>query len=115
MLASGLALAHVALAGALTSPRLVIDEGEAEKLATAIDNVLSHYVSMDVDPITRDWFMLAIVAGGIYGPRILSALNERPAKPTPPAQEQPTELRATSQPTRKINIPGVGDVDMPVN
>lgn len=113
---SSLILGHAVLAGALKAPRLAIDDEEGEKLAAALDAVLAHYVSVDVDAKTRDWLNLIIVGGGIYGPRVAAAMldakSKQPARQPPP--QAATELKPTVAPVTTVDIPGVGKVDVPV-
>lgn len=115
VLASALFVGHVALAGALKTPRLVIEEGEADKLSAALDQVLSHYINVNVDERTRDWINLAMVAGAIYGPRVFAAMNEN-KKPAPDqVQPRPSELKPTAPQTQTIKIPGVpGEHEVPM-
>lgn len=84
-----LVLAHSAIAMAFSAPKIMIDDGEAEKLGSAIQRVLRHYDLPDVASETKDWLSLLIVAGSIYGPRIASswADNRTPPPPAPSEQE----------------------------
>jgi len=115
LLQSGLLMGHAVLSASLKAPRLAIDEAEAEKLAAAVDAVLSHYVAIDVDPKTRDWMGLIMVAGSIYGPRVLAAMMEvKPRERQAPAPQAATELKPTVPQTQIVDIAGVGKVEVPV-
>lgn len=81
-------MAHAALAVAFRSDKIGIDEGEAEKLAGAIQKVARHYNIPDVASETKDWIALIIVAGTVYGPRMAASWAEkRTPPPAPTAQE----------------------------
>ena len=114
VLKSSLVLGHAVLAGALKSPRLAIDEEEGEKLAEALDAVLAHYVSVNVDAKMRDWLNLLIVGGGIYGPRVAAAMLDAKSKPARPAPQPAAELKPTMPSTTIADIPGVGKVEVPI-
>lgn len=106
-------LAHVALANVFKSQRLLIDDAEAEKLAKALEAVSSHYINIDVDPKTRDWISLVMVAGGIYAPRVIAASMET-KKADPKPKPAPSELTPTNNGMTMADIPGIGKVQVPL-
>lgn len=83
-----LVLAHSAIAMAFSSPRIMIDDGEGEKLASAVQKVLRHYDLPDVASETKDWIGLVIVAGSIYGPRLASKWADDHTPPAPKSAQE---------------------------
>ena len=85
---------------AFSAPKLMIDDGEGEKLASAVQKVLRHYDLPDVASETKDWIGLIIVAGSIYGPRMASSWADKHAAPAPrSAQEDDNNVvTLTAQP-----------------
>jgi hypothetical protein len=65
-----LGLVHFSLAMTLKSPELMLSPEECERLAHGVSKVLRHYTIPLASQKTKDWFMLAIIAWGIYKPRI---------------------------------------------
>jgi hypothetical protein len=59
------------MAGAFfDTPELALSPDEAKAMAEATANVAAHYNTL-IDPKLMAWFSLFIVAGGVYGPRIM--------------------------------------------
>jgi hypothetical protein len=65
-----LGFVHLSLAATFKSPELVLKDDECERLANSVSKVLRHYTIPLASQKTKDWFMLGIVAWGIYKPRI---------------------------------------------
>jgi hypothetical protein len=90
------------LAAFTKSAELLLDEKEAAELAQATANVSRHYdVAMAAK--TVDWINFSMVAGMIYGTRIVAIRNrrmeERKKNPPPP---KPT--KATHDPYEGVYI-----------
>ncbi len=97
-LASIIFSAHAMLAGITHSQELMLDPTEATQLAQATANVSRHYgVAMAAK--TVDWINFAMVAGGIYGTRLIAIRMRRqyeragnhakPVNTAPQQQEKP--------------------------
>lgn len=68
----------------LKVPQLVLSEDESKKLAEAITSVTELYDIPLMDEKTQVWVNLAMVAGSIYGPRIVAhTLEKKASKPVP--------------------------------
>lgn len=76
---------HLALAGNLKSPEFMLTADEAEKLATATQNVLRHYKVAGTSQKTKDWLCLLMVAYGVYGPRFAALSARKQAEKPKPA------------------------------
>jgi hypothetical protein len=76
------------LAQRLAAPELHISENESQRLASAINEVASHYPGIDLDPVVKAWLGLAFTAGSIYAPRVM-AFRQRlsDARRAPPVNE----------------------------
>lgn len=74
---------HQMLAMHLKVEELALDETEAEKLATCINDVASHYDTPLLDEKTWAWLHLGFAAATIYGPRIIviTGKKNQPKKP----------------------------------
>ena len=68
-LANGIAAFHKILANVSKQPLIELQDEESEKMATAINEVLSHY-DIAVNPLTAAYVNLAVTMGMIYAPRI---------------------------------------------
>lgn len=78
-------------------PELAIDEGEAKKLAKAIEGVTNEY-KVTLDPKVAAYIDLATVCGIIYGPRAVALYMRK--KKEAPVQNQPPRPSATVHPIR---------------
>jgi hypothetical protein len=65
-----LGFVHLSLAATFKAPELVLQPDECDRLAQSVSKVLRHYTVPLASQKTKDWFMLGIVAWGIYKPRI---------------------------------------------
>jgi len=65
---------HIMGATILAAPELRLDESEARGLADAIGQVAAHYGGIP-DSKYMAWGNLAVLAGAIYGPRIVVMRN----------------------------------------
>jgi hypothetical protein len=108
------------LAFATGIPEFALDEskGEHEKLARAAERVARHYNIPALDPVTRDWIMLAKTAGIIYGSRTLAYLNRTSAQRAAPAARavpQPRQPETPAAPVAppKANQPEMTWIDIP--
>lgn len=90
---------HTMGAVALKSPELAIGKDEAEKLASAINQVQQYY-PMTVDPKTMAWLNLAGIAGMIYVPRLI--LMAKRQKVEKPKNEVKTPVTPTSTATNGL-------------
>lgn len=63
---------HMMGAAFLKVPELELDQKEAERLSDAVNRVQAEYNIPILDPKTMAWINLAMVAGGVYGPRIVA-------------------------------------------
>jgi len=68
----------------LKTPELALEEEEAKKLGAAIARVNAEYGNVILPPKAAAWINLGVVAGAIYGPRIIAAKNNH--KKTPEAR-----------------------------
>lgn len=66
-----------------------LDETESATLAEAITNVTEMYDVKALSPEAMAWWNLATTAGGIYGPRMMSAHLRRKATK---AQQKPAPV-----------------------
>lgn len=64
-----LTVLHIGIASATKTPEMVLEEDEAKSLAGATSDVLRQF-DIRPDPKIEALIGLAIVAGGIYGPRV---------------------------------------------
>lgn len=69
------------LAAALQAPEIAITTDEAAAVADAVAKVARHY-DAGLSDKAADWGNLALVAGAVYGPRILAYRYRSSAKPT---------------------------------
>ncbi len=67
---------HVFAAAALKEPALALTKDEAKSLSDAVGKVAEHY-PVTIDPKTMAWVNLAMVAGGIYGTRVVGMVAKR--------------------------------------
>lgn len=79
---------HNMAAAFLSSPELVLDPAEAKAMSDGIMEVSRHY-PMTVDPKTMAWVNLAIVCGGVYGPRFMVIRSRARTAPKPIAINRP--------------------------
>ncbi len=86
-------------AGKLVHESLELDAGEAKKLADAIRDVQKHYPTV-IDPKKVAVANLFLVAGGIYGTRIVAAYNNK-KKEAPVQQVTPPNVQAINKPAAK--------------
>lgn len=93
--------AHAMMAAFLSVPQLELDAEEAKSLADAVTNVTQMYDKEIVSPETYAWVNLAMIAGGIYGPRFVSYRLDRKSK-------GPRKVVAPQQP--RVNM---GVAEMP--
>lgn len=104
---------HTLLAAVTRAEELAIDEEEAAALAKASANVARHY-NVEVAAKTTDWINLAIVAGGVYAPRVMAIRmrmgSERPARRNRTAQE-PNPPMPERQTVVASEAPDLGPVD----
>lgn len=92
----------------LKIPEIQLSEAEAKKLDAAIIDVMRFYTDVEISPVVQAWLNLAMVAGVLYGPRVM-AYNIRTKKaPTiqatsaaRPQPVPPTPIRQTEQPNKK--------------
>jgi hypothetical protein len=68
---------HMMGASFLKIPELMLEETEAKQLSDAVSRVSELYEIPLMDERTMAWVNLAIVAGGIYGPRVVAAKMNR--------------------------------------
>jgi hypothetical protein len=73
------------LAVRMDDPRWKLTPAEAEELAARIQAVEGH-IQVKVDPMAQDIVKLALVAGTIYGSRIIDMYWLDPKKPEGPEQ-----------------------------
>lgn len=59
------------LANAVGIEELTLSPDESKELAKAVAEVQSHYDTV-IDPKTMAWVQLAMVAGSVYGPRMIA-------------------------------------------
>lgn len=64
-----LTVLHIGIASATKTPEMALEEEEAKSLAGATSDVLKQF-DIRPDPKVEALIGLAIVAGGIYGPRV---------------------------------------------
>lgn len=104
---------HLMGAALLKLPELAIDPTEAEKLASAIREVLKHY-PISLDPKRVAWIELGTMAAMIYGTRgiaVYQRSKRKPAivtempKPQKPAESRPAQT-TTTQVTNAARTPG---------
>lgn len=62
--------------GAIIAPELALGEDDAHQMADAISAVNRHYQIRMFDAKTQDWLNLIMVAGAMYGSRVV-AIRER--------------------------------------
>lgn len=68
-------------AALLSTPEFNISEAEAKRLNDSVTDVMRFYTDVDIPPKTQAWLNLAMVAGTIYGPRILAVKIRRSKMP----------------------------------
>jgi hypothetical protein len=76
------------LAGITQTAELALDPTEAADLSKAIAAVGRHY-DMTLPAKTLDWTNLMMVAGAVYGPRLIVILNNRRSARARPATMAP--------------------------
>jgi hypothetical protein len=119
--------------GAIIAPELAIGEDDAKELASSIHAVNRHYNVRMFDEKTQDWLNLIMVAGAMYGGRIVAirdrkraARNTRPVMPRaqsenpvpgnaapPPFAAAPVVERPLEKNLRVGEIPGLGAIEFP--
>lgn len=100
---------HTMLAAMTSVPEWQLDKSEARMLAEASASVAAHY-DVSASAKTIAWTNLIMVAGTVYGTRIIAirARNKKDKPPRSPASVQ--ELR----PRQPIgNISGIGEIFQP--
>jgi len=113
MLGAVLLTAHGLLSGVLKVPELALEESEAGELAKALDAVNSFY-RVEVAEKTLAWINLSMVAGTIYGTRLIAIRERRvaaraerranaPIRPTP--QAAPTMAERGTDPEIEPEMP----------
>jgi hypothetical protein len=110
--------AHEMLAGITKTPELELDGEEGKKLALSIGNVARHY-DMTMSAKAMDWTAFFMTIGALYGSR-LAAIRMRRMMERKEAVDgtvrNATRPAATARPnTVTSHIPGVGDVEVPLN
>jgi len=93
-----LAITHVAIAGATSTPEMVLDESEARILAEGVVPVLD-LLDFTPDPRFAAAFGLAVACGRVYGPRVvlIRARKVQEAEDKKAAKAKPV-YPSTSQP-----------------
>lgn len=106
---------HAMLAGIAKTPELELDAMEAKDLATAAAAVARHY-DMTMTAKAMDWTNLIMTLGAVYGTRLMAVRMRRTMERGPRVAsatvETPTPASAA---TRRVNVPGVGEIDVPIN
>ncbi len=97
--------AHTILAAISKTPEMALDQSEAKELAKGIANVSRHY-DVSTTQKTMDIANLVMVAGMIYGSRIMAIRNRK--KTERPARAANAPSPVAPQPEHGITIPGVG-------
>jgi hypothetical protein len=94
---------HIMLAKLIDWDELILDDDEARKLSDGLKEVAKHY-TMEMDPKKLAWMNLSMIAGGIYGPRIISAWRENKKKEA----ERPREVAQPKRDTtgRTVSVEG---------
>ena len=111
--------AHAMLAGITRVAELDMEQEEAHKLAQAGANVARHY-DMATSGKALDWTNLLFVIGEIYGSRVVAIRLRRMAdkigepETVAPATTRTVNPKPNGTMTR-VNIPGVGLTDVPLN
>jgi hypothetical protein len=62
---------------------IALEKQQAKELAVAIANVARHYQWSPVAEKTKDWILLGVCVGMIYGPRIPKIRERFAKKPVP--------------------------------
>jgi hypothetical protein len=119
--------------GAIIAPELAIGEDDAKELASSIHAVNRHYNVRMFDEKTQDWLNLIMIAGAMYGGRIVAIRDRkrasrvaRPVMPraqsenpvpgnaaTPPFAAAPVTERPLEKNLRVGEIPGLGAIEFP--
>lgn len=119
--------------GAIIAPELAIGEDDAKELASSIHAVNRHYNVRMFDEKTQDWLNLIMVAGAMYGGRIVAirdrkraARTARPVMPRaqsenpvpgnaapPPFAAAPVTERPLEKNLRVGEIAGLGVIEFP--
>lgn len=108
---------HMMLAGLTRTPELVLAPEEAKTMAEAMGKVSRHY-DVTVGAKAMDWANMAMVAGMVYGSRLVAMRQRGRAAPAMAQQPQaPRQPPATPAPpsgngNTVVNIPGLGMVDV---
>lgn len=107
---------HVLLAAVTRAEELLMDKEEADKLADATAKVARHY-NVEIAAKTTDWINLAIVAGGVYVPRV-AAIRMRVAsdrgRNRPARQHSPAPQPGPAPETARVVVseaPPLGELD----
>lgn len=108
---------HAMLAGMTKTPELELDDSEATQLGGALAVVNSFY-NVEVADKTMAWVALAMVAGQIYGPRVVAIgvrrNGDRQARKTQ-AAPAPRTVNPAQQATDPLQTPGAADIYDNVN
>lgn len=86
----------------LKIPEIQLSEAEAKKLDAAIIDVMRFYTDVEISPVVQAWLNLAMVAGVLYGPRIMAYNIRAKNRPTiqAPSAATPTRPPATVTPIK---------------
>lgn len=105
------------LAGITRVSELEMDKEEAKKLADAAAKVARHY-DLAATAKQLDWTNLIMTAGAIYGTRLMAIrlrrMAERSSAPAPETPSPAPQQRSSGN-TVMTHIPGVGNVEVPIN
>jgi hypothetical protein len=114
-----LVMIHGLLAGLTKIDEWTLDpDTEAKPLAEAVASVIKHYPAFQASEKATDWINLGMCAAFIYGGRIRHTMQvmaqRRPAR-APRATMNGSAPQAERAPGfQKVVIPGVGEVEVPV-
>lgn len=106
---------HTMLAGMTGAVELKLEKEEAESLASAIVDV-GRFYNMEVPAKAAAWTNLIMVAGALYGPRVMVLNMKRKANKSAIPMPPRGSVAPKAEPAPKgdngnvIEIPGVGKV-----
>jgi hypothetical protein len=104
---------HAMGAMILQTPELALDPSEAKQLSEAIQQV-SQFYPVGLSPKTLAWINLSMVAGGLYGTRIVAIYNRTKTNAKPrlqntvremPIQQGPAQNRTNGAPQTPLTNP----------